>query len=345
MDSTSHPVEGLPPPARLRAALTAVARDPAAREIARRFRSLAGEGRAVIACSGGADSSALALVIGAHNWTDRSTYSHVLHDMRPRGAAEADRDFVRALAVSLGGRFEEREVAVPKGENAEGAARRLRYGALTDIARAHGCGVVVTAHHADDQLETILLALIRGAGPKGMAGMRPRRKLSDGVTLVRPMLGVSRADCERICAIAGVQWRVDATNSDVCRARAAVRHRVLPVLEELRPGAAARAAHSANLLHDAWLLVDARTTEVFRDSLDWPRADLRAQTTLVVGEGLRRAFAHATSGAHKDRLPRRVVEQAVAHIRSNSGETKVFQWPRGVAVEVTRERVRLTPPC
>lgn len=175
--------------------------------------------------------------------------------------------------------------------------------------------------------------------------MRPKRRLNEGIALVRPMLGVSRADGERICVLAGVAWRVDATNADLFRARATVRHRVLPVLEGLRPGAAQRASHSANLLHDAWLLVEERTTEVFGDGFVWPRADLRAQSALVVGEGLRRAFAHRTDGAHTDRLSRRRVEQAVAFIRSNSGESKVFQWPGGVVIEVTRDLVRLTSPC
>lgn len=299
----------------------------------------------VVACSGGADSTALALALAAAKWADRSIVAHVVHDLRPPEEAHADRDFVQALAERLGTDFDERSVSVPKGENAEGAARRLRYSALIDIARAHGCGVVATAHHAEDQLETMLLALVRGAGPKGMSGMRPMRRLDEGIALVRPMLGVGRVDCERICAIAGVRWRIDATNSDVSRARAAVRHRVLPVLEDLRPGAAMRAAHSANLLHDAWALVDARAREVFGDGFEWARADLRAQSALVVGEGLRRAFAQITSDAHKDRLPRRVVERAVVYIRSNSGETKVFQWPGGATVHVTRERVRLTSPC
>jgi tRNA(Ile)-lysidine synthase len=345
VDSTSPHNGSIPSAERLRASLTAVARDPASREIARRVRSLVGDGRVVVACSGGADSTALALALAAAKWTERSIAAHVVHDLRPPDQAHADRDFVRALAAALGMAFDERAVTVPKGENAEGAARRLRYGALIDVARAHECGDVLTAHHADDQLETMLLALVRGAGPKGMSGMRPKRRLADGVTLVRPMLGVSRADGERICTLAGVEWRVDATNADLSRARAAVRHRVLPVLEELRPGVAARAADSANLLHDAWLLVDARTNEVFGEGFDWPRADLRAESALVVGEGLRRAFARSTGDQHKDRLPRRVVEQAVVFIRSRSGETKVFQWPRGVTVEVTRERVRVTSPC
>jgi len=346
VDSTTPSGEGVPSASRLRAALVGVRRDAASREVARRWRTLTGGSPSALACSGGADSTALALVVAAHGLGEGTTLAHVVHDLRPRSEALADRDFARALAASLGLAFDEREVAVPTGENAEGAARRLRYAALVEMARARGCGLVATAHHAEDQLETMLLALVRGAGARGLSGMRPTRRLADGVALIRPMLHVSRADAERLCALAGVAWRVDATNADESRARAALRGRVLPALEALRPGTALRAAHAADLLHDAAALVRGRAEVVFGEGSDWARATLRAEPAAVVGEGLRRAFLRATGGQRNDRLPRRVVEQAVGFIRSNSGETKVFQWPGGVRVEATRDRVRLfTSPC
>lgn len=345
MDSTTAICGDPANAARLRAALAAVARDPAAREIVRRWRSLTGGAATLLACSGGADSVALTLALTAAGTADGFVVGHVLHDLRPAAEAGGDRDFARSLAADLGVRFDERAVQVPRSENAEGAARRLRYAALTDMARAHGCGFVATAHHAEDQLETMLLALLRGSGARGLSGMRAKRRLGEGITLVRPMLGVSRDDAERICAIAGVAWRVDATNSDVSRARAAVRHRVLPTLEDIRPGAALRAVRTAEALQDTVFHVEQRTQAVFGEANAWPRETLRAESAVVVGEGLRRAFARATGGAKKDRLPRRVVEQAVGHIRSKSGETKVFQWPGGVRIEVTRDAVRLTSPC
>jgi tRNA(Ile)-lysidine synthase TilS/MesJ len=186
---------------------------------------------------------------------------------------------------------------------------------------------------------------MRGAGPRGLSGMRPKRRLADDVALIRPMLGVARTDAERICAIAGVEWRTDATNCDISRARAAIRHCVLPALEDIRPGAADRAARTAELLHDAAMLVADRVKIVFGDGNEWPREALRDERAIVVGEGLRRAFERVIGGAKKDRLPRRVVEQAVVFIRSNSGETKSFHWPAGVRVEADARTVRVTSPC
>lgn len=336
VDSTSESI---------RAALPQVRRDRAAREVARRWRSLSGGAATVLACSGGADSTALVLALAGAAPPDRLVVAHVVHDLRPPEQAHADRDFVRVLAASLGLRFEERSVNVPRVGNAEAGARRLRYAALTDVARAHGCGVITTAHHAEDQLETMLLALVRGAGPRGLRGMRPTRTLAEGLGLIRPMLGVARADAERLCTLAGVAWRVDATNADLTRARALLRAKVLPVLEHLRPGAALRAAGAAELLHDASTMIDARVRTVFGDAYNWPREALRAEPAAVVGEGLRRAFARATGGQSNDRLPRRVVEQAVGFIRSGSGEAKVYEWPRGVRVHVWRDRVSVTSPC
>ncbi len=330
---------------RLRAALTAVARDPISREIARRWRALSGGDATLLACSGGADSAALVLALAATVDPDRIVVGHVVHDLRPQAQTHADRDFVRDLAAGLNLRFDERAIAVPTNQNAEAGARKLRYAALADMARAHHCASVATAHHAEDQLETMLLALLRGAGPKGLSGMRPKRRLADDLALVRPMLGVSRADAERVCEIAGVQWRTDDTNADLSRARAAIRHRVLPVLHDIRPGAADRAANTAELLHDAAMVVADRVQTVFGDEDQWPRETLRAERAIVVGEGLRRAFERLSGGAKKDRLPRRVVEQAVVFIRSNSGETKSFHWPAGVRIEVDARTVRVTSPC
>jgi tRNA(Ile)-lysidine synthase len=345
VDSTTPSVDQPANASRLRAALGAVSRDPAAREIVRHWRQLSAGRSTLLACSGGADSAALVLAMAALAPAEALVVGHAVHDMRPIEDTHADRDFVRDLACSLGLVFAERHLAVPTRGNAEAGARRLRYAALTDMARAHSIGFVATAHHAEDQLETMVLALLRGAGPKGLSGMRRKRRLAEDVLLVRPMLGVSRNDAERICSIAGVEWRTDATNTDLSRARAAIRHRVLPALEDIRPGAAGRAAHTAELLHGAAQVITDRAETVFGDGDEWPREALRAERSIVVGEGLRRAFERASGGARKDRLPRRVVEQAVVFIRSNSGETKSFHWPAGVRIEADARTVRITSPC
>ena len=222
-------------------------------------------GRTLVGCSGGADSVALLLALAAA--TDRLVVGHVVHDLRPREEALADREFVRDLAERLGLEFAEAEVGVKakrkergaKGgsgtRNVEALARRARYAALMEMAGERGIRFVAVAHHADDQLETVVMSLLRGSGPAGLSGMPERRVLGWPdelrVWLVRPMLGavirggITREVCRRMCERAGIAWREDATNADTSRLRSAVRHRVVPVLKEIRPSAAERATSAA----------------------------------------------------------------------------------------------------
>jgi tRNA(Ile)-lysidine synthetase-like protein len=265
--------------------------------------------------------------------------AHVIHDLRPRHEALADRDLVAALATRLGLPFLERTVAVRAHPgNAEAQARRLRYRALADMAREAACPFVATAHHAQDQLETLLMGLLRGSGPRGLSGMNPQRQLGrvPGITLIRPALAVSRTDLQQICSGCGVVWREDATNSDLSRVRAALRHRILPELEKIRPGTAARAARSQALLRDAAHVVDGLVNEVFalgqsgsapNDSpgLSWPRDHLRSCPAIVIGGLLRSAAAHLSGGHGVDRLGSGKLAAAIRAVRSESGEPRRFE--------------------
>src|SRR5262249_55467106 len=134
------------------------------------------------------------------------------------------------------------ELEARRGEGPEGAARAARYRALAEAAAEAGCGFVATGHTLDDQAETVLLQLLRGAGPDGLAAMAPR----DG-WLLRPLLAVRRGQTRACCRALGLAWREDASNTDQRLLRNAVRLRGLPLLEELRPGAALTLARTAEL--------------------------------------------------------------------------------------------------
>jgi tRNA(Ile)-lysidine synthase len=115
--------------------------------------------------------------------------------------------------------------------NDEASLRDARYGALVSIARDRSAAVIATAHHQEDQSETVLLALFRGAGPDGLAGMRARRTLADGIDLVRPLLRFSQAELRHACHVHALPYAVDPTNADRTLRRNAVRD----ALESLRP--------------------------------------------------------------------------------------------------------------
>lgn len=325
----------------------------------------AGKGEAtLIACSGGADSCALVLaLVGAvggaskagRNGT-RVVVAHVVHDLRGRSEALADRDAVRGLAQRLGVEFVEAEVvARGRGMNLEASARKERYRALIELARAKGIRYLATGHQADDQLETMLMALVRGAGPRGMWGMACKRCVWKGeserehVWLIRPMLHpeakVTREEARDVCRRAGVEWREDATNQDVSRARAAIRHRVVPELEKLRSGVAGRSAVAATLLRESTKVLDRAVARVVRRAeqkggvMRWSRAYLRGREGVVLGGVLRAAHREVSEGlGGEDRLAYQTIGRAVRAIRDDSTDPRVCRCGR-VDVEVTASSV------
>ncbi|SCL66904.1 tRNA lysidine(34) synthetase TilS [Micromonospora chersina] len=218
--------------------------------VRRALAGLPGAGPVLVACSGGADSLALAAATAfvAPRLGRRAGLVTVDHGLQPgsaeraegvaRWAAESGLDPVEVVPVTVAGR--------PGGP--EAAAREARYAALVAAARRHDAAGVLLGHTRDDQAETVLLALARGAGPRGLSGMPPRREL-DGVPLLRPLLDVSRDDTREACAALGLTPWADPHNVDPAYARSRVRADLLPALvEALGPGVVGNLARTARLL-------------------------------------------------------------------------------------------------
>ncbi|MDQ2749521.1 MAG: tRNA lysidine(34) synthetase TilS [Actinomycetota bacterium] len=221
---------------------------PAVAEIRRAVRSaLAGiEGPVLVACSGGADSLALAAAT-AFEAPRRSLRAGLItldHGLQPGSALQAAR--VAALGYELGlDPVLTVPVTVGKAGGPEAAARTARYGALSAAAQALGARVLL-GHTLDDQAETVLLGLGRGSGPRSIAGMRA----VDGHYL-RPLLGVRRATTEAACTALGLQPWDDPQNADPAFQRVRLRHEVLPLLEDILQGGVAGAlARTAALLRE-----------------------------------------------------------------------------------------------
>lgn len=176
----------------------------------------------VVACSGGPDSVAL-LALAAEAGL-RPVAVHVDHGARPGSAAEAD--VVRGFAEKLGTGFAAEAVVVPPGPNFEARARDARYEALERARQRVGATAVLVGHSRDDQAETVLLNVLRGAGITGLAGMPPRRG-----TVVRPLLDVPRAELAAVCAGLGLSPLQDPMNADPAHRRVWLRREVIPALE------------------------------------------------------------------------------------------------------------------
>lgn len=201
----------------------------------------------VVAVSGGPDSVALLHALLRLRGPAPLVIAHLNHQLR--GAeSDADEAFVRDLHASLvargnpplelrclridvGGR------AAAAGANIEATARDERYRFLADVAREHGLSLVATGHTADDQAETVLHRLLRGAGLQGLRGIAPRRPLADRVELIRPLLDVTRTEVLKFLENEGVAARQDSSNADLKFTRNRIRHELLPYLaEHFNPG-------------------------------------------------------------------------------------------------------------
>ncbi|NBO90879.1 MAG: tRNA lysidine(34) synthetase TilS [Planctomycetia bacterium] len=186
-------------------------------------------GGLVVAVSGGPDS--VALLCGLTALSPNLLVAHLNHQLRPE--ADADASFVADLAASLNvpfvsGSLDIRRLAA--GQNLEAVARRERYAWLTSVAQAHRLPLVATGHTAGDQAETVLHRLLRGTGLDGLRGIAARRRLAEGIDLVRPLLTVSRSDILSYLAERNQPARHDATNDQTTLTRNRIRHLLLPLL-------------------------------------------------------------------------------------------------------------------
>lgn len=205
-----------------------------ASRLSRRWRSLGWTdpgARVVVAVSGGLDSLVLLHLLRFRlpELGLELLVAHFDHGMR-RGS-RGDARWVRGLADAWGIPFRsERAEAPPAGE---AAARALRYGFLHEVMIREDARRILTAHHADDQMETVVFRLLRGTGIRGLGGI-PRER---GPGILRPLLDEPRRELEHYASAVGLHPRADPTNVELHWARNRIRHRVLPAMEEVHPGA------------------------------------------------------------------------------------------------------------
>jgi tRNA(Ile)-lysidine synthase len=246
-----------------------------------------------IALSGGLDSSALLHL--AHAWSRTATpvageaprlYAfHVHHGLSPN--ADAWLAHCERECAALGIVFAARRITLgDKSSGTEAAARKQRYAALGGMCREHGVNLLLTAHHQDDQAETILLQLLRGSGPAGLSGMDTANRApsllgSADILLARPLLSASRTDLEAYAREHGIAHIEDESNADQRYARNALRHSVMPQLERAFPGYQDRFARSARHAQSAQRLLDELAADDVKACLAGEGADAGLDITLL----------------------------------------------------------------
>ncbi|MYN27926.1 tRNA lysidine(34) synthetase TilS [Duganella levis] len=224
-----------------------------------------GEGatpRIAIALSGGLDSSALLHLAHAYAQQHELTLCalHIHHGLSPNADAWLAHCEQQCAALNIS--FEARRIQLQdaKKSGTEAAARKARYAALGALCKEHDAQLLLTAHHLDDQAETVLLQLLRGSGPAGLSGMDAANTAAsllqnDNLVMARPLLQVARKQLESYVAQQGVTHIHDESNDDPRYARNALRHTVMPALEQHFPGFQERFARSAQHAQSATRLL------------------------------------------------------------------------------------------
>lgn len=289
-------------------------------------------GSVVLGLSGGVDSTAMLLatciLAERTGWKIEPIPVHVNHHLRDD--ADRDADHASGICEELGLNC---HVVDVYPEQCGEEARVHRYEALMSQAGEHDASWILAAHHAEDQLETIIAALGRGAGPTGLSGMAPRRPLGDGAWLIRPMLQLTKSDLQSICKAAGVSWREDPTNQDPSTLRGRLRRDVLPVLEELWPGAARRSAVNADVVRAASEALAREVEAAFGDATSWTRAELRLLDPAIRVAGFRWLLGRAGLGA--DSIDTGGLHELVRAIDDGAEHGRRFEFADGISIQLT----------
>jgi len=234
-------------------------------EFIRKHQLIAGQSKLLVAVSGGPDSVCL-LHILVKLGDELGVKLHVAHlNHQLRGAeADADARYVADLANHLGllSTIEQRDVSAYRARrriSLEEAAREVRYSFLAEVARSIGTEKVAVGHTIDDQAETILMHLIRGAGIRGLRGLQPRSKWlspEHGLTIVRPLLEISREETVRYCQNHHLIPRIDTSNLSLSLLRNRIRHQLIPLLQSYNPQTAEALLRTARIAADDLAFLD-----------------------------------------------------------------------------------------
>ena len=314
----------------------------------------------LVGVSGGGDSvgllGALRELAGRPDRSWRLAVCHLNHRLRPD--ADADERFVAELARTWGlpCMAERRDVAADartSGDGVERAARRARYDLFRRVARETGATRVALAHHADDNVETVLHHVLRGTHLRGLAGIPIRRELEGSpASIVRPLLEIRRERIEAFCRRNALAWRTDPTNADTSLRRNFIRHELLPLLRErLNPradGALLRLAAAAGSV-EAYL--SARGAEALAAARlpdrDDPPATVLDREALAAADPVIQTYALRAALERAGAPMRQVGADRLAEVRGllDSSGPAAVSLPAGWAARRDGEVVILQAPA
>lgn len=290
------------------------------------------EGKWVVAVSGGVDSVVLLDLVAQQMINDQRSKINVLvahfdHGIRPDSAEDAA--FVSQLAAKYDLAFFTERAELGAGAS-EAAARKARYGFLRRVQKEQGADGIITAHHEDDLLETMILNLQRGTGSKGLSSLRSTNEI------LRPLLGFNKSEILGYAKKHGLKWHEDATNADDSYARNRVRHQLLPKISDNEKQALLLTSKKASKLNAeiAELVCVYLSSQPSKDTLD--RERFRDLPDEVKAEVLVHWLRRETSVE----VSRQMIERLVAAIVAGRNNSMV-DVARGYSLRIARSEVRL----
>lgn len=294
----------------------------------------------LLGLSGGADSLALlfALLDLQQDEGFLLTCVHVNHHLRKESDDEAI--WLAKLMDTLSLPLITKDVKVPPVGSLEAAARQVRYAAFHEALAQSGAKVLALAHHADDQAETMLMRLMHGTGPAGLAAMG---EFTGGIW--RPFLLTPKEELIHSLKVRGQQWLEDASNHDQRMLRNAIRHRISPEIEKLSPGAMVRMAQTAKLLRDeeeAWRFYEDRWLDQ-RASLCPPLVFLMTAPFIEEPIAFKRRLVRRLCGVYGINLDRQQTDALCACALPNQGKPVRMNLPGSAYALCTHNRLHVVP--
>lgn len=316
------------------------------------YREVTGawESHALIACSGGIDSTALVLLAAEalrRGKLGAFTVCHVDHRSRPESASESA--IVATLCEHSGVPFIGTEIDMhpeDRSGSQEAVWREARYRALFRVARETGSNCVVTGHTRDDQVETILLHGLSGSGWRSMQREVILKELDPDIPVLRPLLNVTRQELEVVVERSGVATVEDDSNLDLRFRRNAVRHLVIPAIESAVPGSSDAILRSAVLRETDADFCDIAANRLYADIVQTPASGVFAISRRELVDAHQAVSTRVVLQVARQLVPADNQRElsyervnAVVHAATSAQSGALIELPNGVRVEVERHRL------